>query len=321
MPSSIAFSTTRGSIQAFGLTESSASLAASKTPGRVTSTLNGPFSTLVVAGDAGADGGCSASSSRPACPGASPATRGSPPTARAVDVTSQDTIKTVSPIFRKLIGLSSRARETTVFADPHPAKRTPGLVGRLVRTVLILPAGSRGVLVCTSRPRDASKPRPGHPCLSCGCRKAASGAPHNRPASMSNDRPSCLRVRRVRCVLWRLPDLRLHQRRRAGTPDRQRGSESWPPGSRRPVGLSPPSPALPRVVLFPRSRPRCTIYETRPEVCREFAAGDQPCQQARAMRDLPPLSPIDRRERPAQWPGGGGRPASGSGRQGVPRRS
>jgi Fe-S-cluster containining protein len=38
---------------------------------------------------------------------------------------------------------------------------------------------------------------------------------------------------------------------------------------------------------------RCTIYETRPEVCREFAAGDQPCQQARAMRNLPPLNPID----------------------------
>ncbi len=38
---------------------------------------------------------------------------------------------------------------------------------------------------------------------------------------------------------------------------------------------------------------RCTIYETRPEVCREFAAGDQPCQQARAMRNLPPLNPIN----------------------------
>jgi uncharacterized protein len=51
---------------------------------------------------------------------------------------------------------------------------------------------------------------------------------------------------------------------------------------------------------------RCTIYETRPEVCREFAAGDPPCQQARAMRDLPPLSPID--PAPASGPGaeGGG---------------
>ena len=39
---------------------------------------------------------------------------------------------------------------------------------------------------------------------------------------------------------------------------------------------------------------RCTIYETRPEVCREFAAGSEPCQRARAMMDLPPLSPVDR---------------------------
>ncbi len=38
---------------------------------------------------------------------------------------------------------------------------------------------------------------------------------------------------------------------------------------------------------------RCTIYETRPVVCREFAAGSEPCQQARAMKCLPPLSPID----------------------------
>jgi len=44
---------------------------------------------------------------------------------------------------------------------------------------------------------------------------------------------------------------------------------------------------------------RCTIYETRPEVCREFAAGSEPCQRARAMKDLPPLSPVDR---PADGP-------------------
>ncbi len=39
---------------------------------------------------------------------------------------------------------------------------------------------------------------------------------------------------------------------------------------------------------------RRTIYETRPEVCREFAAGSEPRQRARAMKDLPPLSPVDR---------------------------
>jgi Fe-S-cluster containining protein len=37
---------------------------------------------------------------------------------------------------------------------------------------------------------------------------------------------------------------------------------------------------------------RCTIYETRPEVCREFAAAGQPCQDARAAKGLPPLAPI-----------------------------
>ncbi|QEH35910.1 Flagellin N-methylase [Aquisphaera giovannonii] len=41
---------------------------------------------------------------------------------------------------------------------------------------------------------------------------------------------------------------------------------------------------------------RCSIYETRPTVCREFAAGDEPCQKARAMRGLPPLEPLARRE-------------------------
>ena len=56
---------------------------------------------------------------------------------------------------------------------------------------------------------------------------------------------------------------------------------------------------------------RCTIYETRPEVCREFAAGDQPCQQARAMRNLPPLNPIDPPVREDSAPLGSG--ASGEG--------
>jgi len=39
---------------------------------------------------------------------------------------------------------------------------------------------------------------------------------------------------------------------------------------------------------------RCMIYETCPGVCRDFAAGSEPCQRARAMKDLPPLGPVDR---------------------------
>jgi Fe-S-cluster containining protein len=36
---------------------------------------------------------------------------------------------------------------------------------------------------------------------------------------------------------------------------------------------------------------RCTIYATRPEVCRAFAAGGPQCQEARARAGLPPLGP------------------------------
>jgi Fe-S-cluster containining protein len=36
---------------------------------------------------------------------------------------------------------------------------------------------------------------------------------------------------------------------------------------------------------------RCTIYATRPDVCREFAAGGPQCQQARAGAGLAPLAP------------------------------
>ncbi len=40
---------------------------------------------------------------------------------------------------------------------------------------------------------------------------------------------------------------------------------------------------------------RCSIYETRPDVCRQFAAGDHQCQLARERKGLPPLQPrIDR---------------------------
>jgi Fe-S-cluster containining protein len=37
---------------------------------------------------------------------------------------------------------------------------------------------------------------------------------------------------------------------------------------------------------------RCTIYSTRPDVCRAFAAGDDPCQNARRRAGLPPLEPV-----------------------------
>lgn len=36
---------------------------------------------------------------------------------------------------------------------------------------------------------------------------------------------------------------------------------------------------------------RCTIYPTRPDVCRAFPAGNDQCQAARARTGLPPLSP------------------------------
>jgi Fe-S-cluster containining protein len=36
---------------------------------------------------------------------------------------------------------------------------------------------------------------------------------------------------------------------------------------------------------------RCTIYGTRPDVCRTFAAGNDQCQEARARSGLPPLGP------------------------------
>lgn len=36
---------------------------------------------------------------------------------------------------------------------------------------------------------------------------------------------------------------------------------------------------------------RCTIYPTRPDVCRAFAAGGDQCQSARSRLGLPPLPP------------------------------
>ena len=36
---------------------------------------------------------------------------------------------------------------------------------------------------------------------------------------------------------------------------------------------------------------RCTIYSTRPDVCRDFSAGGDQCQTARIRNGLPPLPP------------------------------
>jgi uncharacterized protein len=36
---------------------------------------------------------------------------------------------------------------------------------------------------------------------------------------------------------------------------------------------------------------QCAIYEWRPSPCREFEAGSQACERARARHGLPPLSP------------------------------
>ena len=36
---------------------------------------------------------------------------------------------------------------------------------------------------------------------------------------------------------------------------------------------------------------RCSIYPTRPDICRAFPAGAPQCQEARALHGLPPLAP------------------------------
>lgn len=36
---------------------------------------------------------------------------------------------------------------------------------------------------------------------------------------------------------------------------------------------------------------KCSIHETRPEACRIYEAGGEPCQQARKRHGLPPLLP------------------------------
>jgi uncharacterized protein len=37
---------------------------------------------------------------------------------------------------------------------------------------------------------------------------------------------------------------------------------------------------------------RCEIYGSRPQVCRDFEAGDSLCQDARRQHGIPPLEPI-----------------------------
>jgi Fe-S-cluster containining protein len=45
---------------------------------------------------------------------------------------------------------------------------------------------------------------------------------------------------------------------------------------------------------------RCTIYATRPQICREFAAGSEDCQRVRSLRGLAPLAPA---QSPEEGPG------------------
>ena len=42
----------------------------------------------------------------------------------------------------------------------------------------------------------------------------------------------------------------------------------------------------------------CTIYDTRPEVCRRFAAGSEQCQEARQRSGIAPLAACFPRESP-----------------------
>jgi Fe-S-cluster containining protein len=42
---------------------------------------------------------------------------------------------------------------------------------------------------------------------------------------------------------------------------------------------------------------RCEIYATRPEVCRQFAAGSLQCQESRLQQGLPLLKPTSQIER------------------------
>jgi Fe-S-cluster containining protein len=48
---------------------------------------------------------------------------------------------------------------------------------------------------------------------------------------------------------------------------------------------------------------RCTVYATRPDVCRAFAAGSDQCQEARARCGLPKLEPTRTEGRRTDRPG------------------
>ena len=43
---------------------------------------------------------------------------------------------------------------------------------------------------------------------------------------------------------------------------------------------------------FLNSGCHCTIYSSRPDVCRRFAAGSSQCQEARARQQFPQLQPV-----------------------------
>lgn len=43
---------------------------------------------------------------------------------------------------------------------------------------------------------------------------------------------------------------------------------------------------------FLASDQRCSIYETRPKLCRDFTAGSIQCQEARQRHGLPPLNAL-----------------------------
>ena len=128
---------------------------------------------------------------------------------------------------------------------------------------------------------------------------AAGWRPHNLPRPhVEAGQP--LRMRRMRGVLRLLHDLRLAQdaAREPRIVAETRELAGWLETPKWAYRLHP----LPfhEACCFLDADKRCTIYETRPDVCREFAAGDEPCQTARAARGLPPLSRIDRWEAAGQ---------------------
>jgi len=46
---------------------------------------------------------------------------------------------------------------------------------------------------------------------------------------------------------------------------------------------------VPAACCFLDKQQRCDIYDTRPRICREFAAGGQQCQEARVQQGIPLL--------------------------------